>query len=163
WFGAASGGAYAPMAFPNEAPPNPIANVDLTFDDTALIPFIDAYTNGPTLLSGSYQPDNSIMANLLAPVPAPPVPPTPPTPPAPWSNPSAAPLLATATVNVGDRIVAPAGELGSAPGSSYLAGYILQTNGNSFNPRAYVDPFANGFVQANQGAIIPVNAIPGHH
>jgi hypothetical protein len=164
WFGAASPINYAVMAFPNEAPPNPISNVALTFDDTSPIPFYEAYLYGPTLLPNTYQPYDSIVANLLAPAPVPPdppSPPTPPTPPSPWSNTSVAPLLATATVNVGNRIAAPAGELGSATNSSYLAGYILQTNGNSFNPRAYVDPFANGFVQAGQGAIIPVNAIPG--
>src|SRR5262249_44267213 len=66
WFGAESPGfVYEPMGLWNEAPPNPISSVDLTFDDTALIPFLYAYTNGPTLLSGSYQPDYSIIANLL--------------------------------------------------------------------------------------------------
>jgi hypothetical protein len=167
YFAAQSPNGDVNLAFPYEAPGLPIANVDLTFDDTALIPFVYAMYIGPTLLAGSYQPDYSIRTYLLLPVPVPPtqptppIPPTPPTPPSLWSNPSVAPLLATATVNVGERIEAPAGELGSAPGSSYLAGYILQTNGNSFNPRAYVDPFASGFVQAGQGAIIPVNAIPG--
>jgi hypothetical protein len=83
-------------------------------------------------------------------------------PPSLSSNPAAAPLLLNATVNVGDRIVAPAGELGGTPGSAYFAGYILQTNGNAFNPGAYLDPFAVGFAQANKGAIIPVNVIPGN-
>ena len=71
------------------------------------------------------------------------------------------PLVVSNVVNVGDRILPPAGELGAAGGGDYWAGYILQTNGNSFNPLAYVDPFAAGFAQANKGAIIPVNAIPG--
>ena len=74
---------------------------------------------------------------------------------------SVAPYVVSNTVNVGDRISAPAAELGGAAGASYWAGYIHQTNGNSFNPGAYLDPFAAGFTLANQGAIIPVNAIPG--
>jgi hypothetical protein len=69
------------------------------------------------------------------------------------------PRYVQATAYVGDRINAPAGELGSA--GSYTAGYILQSSGTSFHPGAYVDPFANGFTAANVGAIIPVNAIPG--
>ena len=69
------------------------------------------------------------------------------------------PRYVQATVYVGDRINAPAGELGS--GGSYTAGYILQSSGTSFHPGAYADPFTNGFTAANVGAIIPVNAIPG--
>ncbi len=69
------------------------------------------------------------------------------------------PYLVNQTVKVGDRISPPLGELGSGPG--YWAGYILQTNGNSFNPGAYRNPFEVGFELANQGAIVPVNAIPG--
>ncbi len=72
---------------------------------------------------------------------------------------STAPYLINSTVIVGARILAPPGELGST--GAYWAGYIRQTNGNSFHPDAYLDPFAVGFTQANQGAIIPVNAIPG--
>ncbi len=72
-----------------------------------------------------------------------------------------APYVVKATVNVGQRIQAPANELGAA--GSYWAGYILQTNGKSFDPTAYIDPFAAGFTLANQGAIIPVNAIPGQN
>ena len=48
-------------------------------------------------------------------------------------------------------------------GTNYWAGYILQTNGNSFNPNDYIDPFVNGFDAANLGSIIAVNAIPGHN
>jgi len=70
-----------------------------------------------------------------------------------------APYVIGSTVNVGDRILAPPGEIGAT--GAYWAGYIRQTNGNSFHPTAYLDPFAVGFTQANQGAIIPVNAIPG--
>jgi hypothetical protein len=72
---------------------------------------------------------------------------------------SSAPYVTNLTANVGDRIEPPVGELGSASG--YWAGYIQQTNGTSFNPGAYLDPFADGFALADLGAIIPVNAIPG--
>ena len=78
-----------------------------------------------------------------------------------FGNPDNTPYVVTNTVNVGDRIEAPTGELGS--NGDYWAGYILQTNGDSFNPGAYLDPFTVGFDQANKGAIIPVNAIPGHN
>jgi len=71
------------------------------------------------------------------------------------------PYVVSQTANVGDQIMAPAGELGDT--GAYWAGYILQSSGISFNPRAYVDPFASGFDQANLGAIIPVNAIPGQN
>ena len=79
-----------------------------------------------------------------------------------FTNPAIAPYVITNTVNVGNRIVAPAGELG-ASGSNYLAGYIVTGVGNSYNPNDYIDPFANGFAAANNGAIIPVNAIPGNN
>lgn len=79
-----------------------------------------------------------------------------------WTNSVAsAPRVVSQPVEVGSRIAAPGGELGAA--GSYLAGYILQTNGNSFNPVAYRDPFVSGFEAANRGAIIPVNAIPGRN
>ena len=64
---------------------------------------------------------------------------------------------------VGQALTDPPGEIGSTNGAygDYWAGYINQSAGNSFDPQSYVDPFANGFSAANQGAIIPVNAIPG--
>ena len=77
-----------------------------------------------------------------------------------WPDELAAPRVVNATVNVGDRINAPAGELGST-GADYLAGYLNQSVGTSFNPDAYQDPFTAGFEAANTGSIIPVNAIPG--
>ena len=64
------------------------------------------------------------------------------------------PRYVRATVNVGDRIAPPAGEVS-------LAGYIQQSSGDSFHAVAYKDPFASGFETANAGAIIPINAIPG--
>jgi hypothetical protein len=65
------------------------------------------------------------------------------------------------TVNVGDRIEAPIGEAGASALEDYLAGYIKTSKGTSYNAGAYIDPFVDGFESANQGAIIPVNAIPG--
>lgn len=56
------------------------------------------------------------------------------------------------TVYVGERI--------SPPSDAYsLAGYIA--SGASYSPNAYIDPFANGVAEAQKGAIIPVNALPG--
>lgn len=71
------------------------------------------------------------------------------------------PYVVYQNVNVGDRILPPGSEIWN--GSNYWAGYILQTNGNSFNPGDYLDPFVAGFTKANLGSIIPVNAIPGHN
>ena len=72
-----------------------------------------------------------------------------------------APRFITKTVEVGQRIRAPEGEKGAAAGEAFLAGHINQSVGNSFNPNAYVDPFVRPFADANLGAIIPVNAMPG--
>ncbi len=76
-----------------------------------------------------------------------------------WATELAAPRLVSETAYVGDRLVAPADELGAT--GDYFAGYINQDRGISFNAAAYKDPFLSGFEAANQGAIIPVNAIPG--
>jgi hypothetical protein len=82
-----------------------------------------------------------------------------------WSLDSsiAKPRIVYGTVEVGNRIISPSGESGSESDDDYLAGYINQEIGTSFSPNAYVDPMdvANGFALANEGAIIPVNAIPG--
>lgn len=78
-----------------------------------------------------------------------------------WPDPLQVPRTVSATVYVGDRVSAPAGEDGSGFDAKYLAGYIVKESGDSFHPVAYVDPFAVGFDLANAGAIIPVNAIPG--
>ena len=71
--------------------------------------------------------------------------------------------MVNATVNVGDRISAPSGELGAGLSTDYLAGHIRTEYGTSYNPGAYLDPFVVGFEAANAGAIIPVNAIPDHN
>jgi hypothetical protein len=73
------------------------------------------------------------------------------------------PRLVRGPVTVGDRITAPAGEIGSGLNSDYLAGFIRQSEGDLYHPRAYVDPFVEGFEAANRGAIIPVNAVPGRN
>lgn len=78
-----------------------------------------------------------------------------------WTSELTAPRLVSQTVYVGDRLVAPNNELGGT--GDYFAGYINQDRGISFNPVAYKDPFASGFEAANQGAVIPVNAIPGQN
>jgi len=82
-----------------------------------------------------------------------------------------APRHLSEVVNVGDRITAPTGELGSG-GDDYWAGYIQtdpadinRLNGKviPYNPNAYIDPIANGFEASNLGAIIPVNADPSNN
>ncbi len=80
-----------------------------------------------------------------------------------WPNELVAPRVFTNTVEVGQRIPAPPGEAGSTANSDYLAGYLNPEVGISFNPDAYLDPFDVGFEAANQGSIIPVNAIPGQN
>ena len=80
-----------------------------------------------------------------------------------FSSQFAGPYYYTGNASVGDRILAPPGELGSSFNSAYLAGYIVQSNGNLFNPRAYIDPFQGGFKLANLGAIIPVNSMPANN
>ena len=81
-------------------------------------------------------------------------------PPAPcfWGTDSAAPRVVSQTAYVGDRLAVPSGEPGA---DGYLAGHINAAMGNLYNPTAYVDPLVAGFAAANQGAIIPVNAVPG--
>ncbi len=82
-----------------------------------------------------------------------------------------APRYLSQTVYVGDRITAPAGELGS-DGQGYWAGYILTDPGDvnrlngkiiPINTNAYIDPIAEGFEASNLGAIIPVNADPSNN
>jgi hypothetical protein len=74
-----------------------------------------------------------------------------------------APRYIARTVPVGERINAPAGERGDTGGAAYLAGYIVQSQGTSYNPGTYRDPFVVGFAEANLGAIIPVNVLPGRN
>lgn len=60
-------------------------------------------------------------------------------------------LRIAATAEVGRRIEPPAG--------LSAAGYIAA--GTSYDPKAYRDPFTDGVAEAEDGAIIPVNALPG--
>ncbi len=78
-----------------------------------------------------------------------------------WPDTAIRPRVVNSTVFVGDRLTAPVGEIGQAPGTNYLAGFIRETEGDLYYPAAYVDPFAGGFEAANRGAIIAVNSMPG--
>jgi hypothetical protein len=78
-----------------------------------------------------------------------------------FPDPLVAPRVVTQDVAVGQRVQAPAGEVGTRPGDEYYAGHIHDLAGRSYNPFVYADPFVVGFSVANLGAIIPVNAIPG--
>ena len=67
-------------------------------------------------------------------------------------------FYSTESVRVGQRLEPPAE--GYAPG-----GYVDTTGGgNAYDVTAYIDPFADGGLEAaNQGAVIPVNALPGNN
>ena len=71
----------------------------------------------------------------------------------------------SAPATVGRRIDPPAENngYGNVSDSGYWAGHIHTATGTSYNPNAYIDPMEKGFEEANQGAIIPVNAIPGQN
>ncbi len=58
----------------------------------------------------------------------------------------------SAAAYVGDRIAPPSADYS-------LAGHIA--SGTAYAPAAYIDPFAAGASDAEKGAIIPVNALPG--
>lgn len=73
-----------------------------------------------------------------------------------------APRYLSANVNVGDRLPLPDRETNGVAGNGYLAGYVVPSGGTDYSVSAYVDPFVVGFEAANSGAIIPVNARPGH-
>jgi hypothetical protein len=78
-----------------------------------------------------------------------------------WPDPTQAPRVVNQTVVVGQRIVAPSSEPGSLAEDPYLAGYIREEQGTSYDVAAYRNPFVAGFESAAKGSIIPVNAIPG--
>ncbi len=78
-----------------------------------------------------------------------------------WPDPTQAPRVVNETVPVGRRIVAPSNEPGSRTEDPYLAGYIREQQGTSYDVGSYVNPFVAGFDAAAKGSIIPVNAIPG--
>ncbi|MDB4619261.1 hypothetical protein OAH15_01075, partial [bacterium] len=65
---------------------------------------------------------------------------------------------------VGSRIKSPDKRIwGTINDVEYWAGHIHIGAGTSYNPNAYIDPMVHGFEEANQGAIIPVNSIPGEN
>jgi hypothetical protein len=146
-----------------------ITGVDLLFDD-ALGPVPQALT----VISGTYAPTDFETGEALPPtgtgtigtslaallLPAVADVPEPPLTLAPFPDELVSPRVVRQSVAVGQRILAPGGEPG-ASGAEYLAGYILHSQGNSYHPVAYKDPFNAGFEAANLGAVIPVNAIPG--
>jgi len=78
-----------------------------------------------------------------------------------WPDPAVRPRIEERTVLVGERITALDGEIGGGLDTNYLAGYIQSSQGDHYHPTAYLDPFVSGFDLANQGAILPVNAVPG--
>ena len=71
-------------------------------------------------------------------------------------SPGSMPNVIVDTVYVGSRIRSPYDD-----GVVHPAGYINEKWSNSFDPGAYINPFVAGFDAARQGAVIPVNAIPG--
>ncbi len=73
-----------------------------------------------------------------------------------------APRVVNTIAEVGQRIVPPA-ETDIADGPDYLAGHLNRDIGTSYNIHTYKDPLSEGFEAANQGAIIPVNVIPGRN
>ncbi|MCC7374596.1 MAG: hypothetical protein IT581_08065 [Verrucomicrobiales bacterium] len=76
-----------------------------------------------------------------------------------FTNSFTAPRVLSQTVEVGQRIDPPIDE--STSGTNAFAGYVKPSEGTSYHPGAYADPFSAGFEAARRGAIIPVNAIPG--
>ena len=63
------------------------------------------------------------------------------------------------TIYVGESLTTPENELGSKDEEGYLAAFV--NAGTSYDPDSYINPFSDGFEEANKGAVIPVNAIPG--
>ena len=157
-----------------------IQNVDLTFDDAAPAPI----SRSIAPVTGVYQPTDYVpdesfgsggpvgtsLAALLGPatniseiVSAPIQPPGE----SPFPESFTSPRIVSETVDVGQRIDVPTGELGSGAEQIYQAGHInlagSRTNKNHYAANAYQDPFVVGFDDANQSAIIPVNAVPGRN
>jgi hypothetical protein len=109
------------------------------------------YASLPAVVASPGAPPTVVLEPILpdvGPVPSPDI----------WTSDITTPRVVLQTVCVGDRIAAPAGELGQ---TSYLAGHINADLGTLYHPGAYVDPLVSGFTAAAKGAIIPVNAVPG--
>ncbi|MDH4372372.1 MAG: hypothetical protein QE510_03135, partial [Verrucomicrobiota bacterium] len=69
------------------------------------------------------------------------------------------PRVISEVIDVGQRVLAPSGELGAGGVGDYMAGFIR--NGTAYHPGAYLNPFTEGFDAAAKSSIIPVNARPG--
>jgi hypothetical protein len=81
-----------------------------------------------------------------------------------WAGVAFSPRIVASVVPVGRRIEPPQGLSYAPMDGGYWAGFIRQEVGTSYQPDAYINPFAGGgFAAANRGAIIPVNAIPGEN
>ncbi|MEI6341389.1 MAG: LamG domain-containing protein [Verrucomicrobiota bacterium] len=76
-----------------------------------------------------------------------------------WSDESVAPRVYRGQAVVGQRLAPPTGEPGAT--GLHAAGHVHIPEGDLFQPDAYIDPLAKGFAAAAQGAIIPVNVLPG--
>lgn len=153
-----------------------ISNVNLRFRDTAnsKIPQNSKPINGKNYQPTNYAGDqNEIPPGVIGsiqdtlselldePLPAP----EPPTPPEvvlrPWPEEDlTSPRIVQETVIIGDRIEAPSLELGAGSEQEYWAGYINPEVGTLYDINAYLDPYLVGFEAANEGAIIPINAMP---
>jgi hypothetical protein len=162
---------------------NAVSGFQLVFaDGMAELPHGGPYTQGtyrptdhkpgqplPAPLTGTPRGTSleALLAEVSSPIPPvppaqvqPPEPPNPGNPPAPglWMDESLAPRVVIATAEVGRRINPPAGEPGA---DGTYVGHINPRIGTLYHPGAYLDPLIHGFAVANQGAIIPVNAVPG--
>jgi hypothetical protein len=78
-----------------------------------------------------------------------------------FPDPLHAPRVLNASAEVGRRINAPIDELGGTISAPYVAGHLNLLAGTLYDVNAYLDPLALGFDTAAQGAIIPINSIPG--
>ncbi len=76
-----------------------------------------------------------------------------------WANVLVAPRVFQGTAVVGERIRPPYDDQGGS--GLHVAGHVNVPEGDLFQPDAYIDPLAAGFAAAAQGAIIPVNVLPG--
>ena len=159
-YGLVASGTYRPTDSYPGGPPAPGATVRVHSLDALLLPMRShpgpapayaEYPGTPPVVSDPGGPPTVVLEPTLpeaGPAPSPGL----------WATGPTAPRLEFQTVEVGKRITAPTGELGS---ESYLAGHLNPAIGTLYHPGAYVDPLTAGFAAANLGAIIPVNAVPG--
>ena len=127
-----------------------ITNIDIVIDDASANRRL-SYDPTP-LLSGTYRPDavngTGSLEGLLLTAPVPPTAPTEPPAPtviaSPWPAGMRSPRILRQTVDVGQRILAPEGELGAGIDDPYRAGHInlagARSNENLYAAGAYQDP-----------------------